>query len=107
MRPFPNVQDLERLHGVTWYGLVEGEPMLAELLWAARQAGAACRRWSDVARVFSPVRNELARLIGFSGRHQRHPVLGSAAAYEVAYWKLYEAVAGLVPGRAGGAEVAP
>jgi anti-anti-sigma factor len=49
-----------------------------------------------------PVRNELAGLVGFAGRHHRHPVLGSVGAYEVAYWKLYGAVTGLLPARAGG-----
>jgi hypothetical protein len=50
-----------------------------------------------VARVFGPLRNELAGLLGFAGKHRRHPVLGSVGAYEVAYWKLYHAVAALVP----------
>src|SRR5262249_33176669 len=44
------------------------------------------------------------KLIGFAGRHHRHPVLGSTGAYEVAYWKPYDTVAGLVPGRAAGAK---
>jgi hypothetical protein len=46
-------------------------------------------------------------LIGFSGKHHRQPVLGSVGAYAVAHRKLYGAVAGLVPGRAAGAQEAP
>jgi hypothetical protein len=39
----------------------------------------------------------VAELVGFRGRHSRHPVLGSVGAYEVVYWRLHEAVAGLLP----------
>jgi hypothetical protein len=60
-----------------------------------------------VQRAFGPVKNELAGLIGFAGKHRRHPVLGSVGAYAVAYGKLYDAVAGLIPGRAAGAQEAP
>jgi hypothetical protein len=60
-----------------------------------------------VERFFSPLRNSLAGLVGFAGKHHRHPVLGSAGAYEVAYWRLYDAVAGLLPGRAGETVAAP
>jgi anti-anti-sigma regulatory factor len=100
---YPKVQDLERTYGVTWGQLVKLEPQVKTLLWRARLAGASCWAFPDVERAFSPVRNELVGLIGFAGKHQRHPVLGSAGAYEVAYWKLYDVVAGLLPGwRAGG-----
>jgi anti-anti-sigma factor len=99
----PNVYDLERTHGVTWFQLAELEPQVERLLWRARLAGAKWRPFMDVERIFGPVREELAGLIGFSGKHHRHPVLGSAGAYAVAYGKLYEAVAGLPPGADGGA----
>jgi anti-anti-sigma factor len=89
---------------LTWAQLVELEPRLATLLWQARGAGAGCRTITDVARVFVLVRSELTALIGFAGQHQRHPVLGSTAAYQLAYSKLYDAVAGLLPGRAARAE---
>jgi anti-anti-sigma factor len=101
---YPNVDDVQRTHGVAWGELVELEPQLEALLWRARQAGAKCRTLTDVARVLSPLQGELAGLIGFLGKHHRHPVLGSVGAYEVAYWKLYDAVAGLLPARAGGGE---
>ena len=107
MKPYPNFRELERLTGVTWHDLAALEPRPGELLWRARQAGVGCRCWSDVERVFRRVRNELAELIGFTGKHQRHPVLGSTGAYQVAYRKLYDAVAGLLPGHAGGAVEAP
>jgi anti-anti-sigma regulatory factor len=97
---YPNVNDVERTFGVTWGQLVELEPQLETLLGRARQAGASCRTFPDVERVFGPVRNELAGLIGFAGKHHSHAVLGSAGAYEVAYWNLYHTVAELVPGRA-------
>src|SRR5262249_28136109 len=54
-----------------------------------------------------PIRNTLAELVGFAGRNHRDQILGSAGAYQVAYWKLYDAVAGLLPGGAAGAEAAP
>jgi anti-anti-sigma regulatory factor len=98
---YPDVQDVQRTHGVTWAQLVDLEPQLAALLRRARTAGADCRSLGDVGPAFSPVRNELAELIGFRGKHHGHPVLGGTGAYQVAYWKLYDAVAGLVPGRAG------
>ena len=107
MKPYPNFRDLERLSGITWRDLAELEPKLGELLWGARQACVTCRRWSDVDRAFAPIRNTLAELVGFAGKNRRHPVLGGPEAYEVAYWKLYDAVAGLLPGRAGGAAEAP
>jgi hypothetical protein len=107
MKGYPNVQDLERHSGVTWRDLAELEPALAALLWEARRAGASCRRWPDVDRAFAPIRSRLAGLVGFMGKHHRHRVLGGVAAYEVAYWKLYDAVAGLLSGRAGGAGEAP
>jgi anti-anti-sigma factor len=99
---YPSVRDVERTHGVTWFQLVELEPQVERLLWRARLAGAKWRPFLAVERIFGPVREELAGLIGFFGKHRTHPVLGSVGAYEVAYWKLYDAVAAL-PGRPGGA----
>ena len=96
----PRVQDLERAHAVSWGELAGLEPELAELLWRARAAGAGCGGWEDVERVFAPFRDAVAELVGFRGRHSRHPVLGSVGAYEVAYWRLRAAVSGLLPRRA-------
>jgi anti-anti-sigma factor len=104
---YPNVNDLQRHYGVAWGRLVELEPRLEPLLWRARQVGASCETLTDVKRGFRPLRNELADLIGFAGEHQRHPILGSVGAYEVAYWKLYDAVAGLLSAHAAGAGEAP
>jgi hypothetical protein len=97
MSAYPRTQELERLHGVTWSELVALEPELGPLLWEARQAGAACRDWSGSCRVFAPFRNLLSRLVGFASLHRHHQVLGSLGAYEVAYWKLYHAIVGLLP----------
>jgi anti-anti-sigma factor len=94
---FPKVHELEQRHGLTWGELAGMEPRLAELLWQARAAGARCRGWEDVPQTFAPFRNAVAALVGFQGRHRGHPVLGSVGAYEVAYWRLHEAVAGLLP----------
>jgi hypothetical protein len=104
MRSFPNLRDLERTHGVTWHELVDLEPKLAQLLWESRQACVICRGQADVDRIFAPIRNSLAELVGFSRRHHWHPVLASLGAYEVAYWKLYGAVAAALLDRVGGAE---
>jgi hypothetical protein len=104
---YPSVQDVQRTQGFTWAQLVDLEPELAALLRRARTAGAGCRVLGDVGPAFSPLRNELAELIGFRGKHHAHPVLGGAGAYQVAYWKLYDAVAGLLPARAAGAGKAP
>jgi hypothetical protein len=107
MTAYPNFRDLERLSGITWADLTAREPGLGELLWEARQASVPCRRWSDVDQAFAPLRNSLANLVGFAGKHQGNPVLGSSDAYQVAYWKLYDAVAALLPGRTGRTEEAP
>jgi hypothetical protein len=96
MKSYPNYRDVERRSGITWSELTALEPRLTELLWAARNAGATCRQWSDAAGVFSPIQNNLSGLIGFAGKHHRHLVLGSSGAYQVAYWRLYDAVAGLL-----------
>jgi anti-anti-sigma factor len=96
---YPNVDDVQRLHGITWAELVEREPEVESLLWRARSAGAGCRNIAAVNSAFAPLRNELARLLGFASKHCRHPVLGSIGAFEVAYWKLYDALAGLLPSR--------
>jgi hypothetical protein len=106
MRPYPKVQDLEHHSGITWHQLVELESRLAKLLWEARQASVTCRCWADAERAFLPIRTALAELVGFPGKNRRHPVLGRPEAYHVAYWKLFYAVAGLMPGRAGGMEKA-
>ena len=106
MRPYPNYRDAERVSGVTWQELAELEPRLGELLWRARHLAPACRTWADVAPAFSPIREALLELVGFAGRNHRHPILGSCSAYQVAYWKLYDAVAGLLPGL-GGTEAPP
>jgi anti-anti-sigma factor len=103
---YPNARDVQRSYGLTWGQLVELEPQLETLLRRARLAGADCRSFMDVERFFGPLRNDLAELIGFAGTHQRDAILGSVGAYEVAYWKLYDAVAGLLPGRAGHADEA-
>jgi hypothetical protein len=94
---FPKVQALERAHGLTWGELAGMEPRLAELLWQARVAGARCRGWEDVPQAFAPFRNAVAEILGFRGKHRGHPVLGSVGAYEVAYWRLQDAVSGLLP----------
>jgi hypothetical protein len=101
MNHIPKVQDLERAHGLTWGQLVGLEPQLEKLLWQARAAGARCRCWQDVKRVFAPFAGTLAELIGFCGRYSRHPLLGSVGAYDIAYWRLHEAVCGLLPRPAG------
>jgi hypothetical protein len=106
-KSYPNVSDVQRAHGIDWGRLVELEPQVEILLWRARQVGARCRTFADVDRAFDSLRDELTGLIGFFGKHNRHPILGSAGAYEVAYWKLYDAVAGLLPCHAGGPEEAP
>jgi hypothetical protein len=97
MNTIPKVHDIERARGVTWAELAALEPRLNELLWKARGAGAACRARQEVPRVFGPIRNALSELIGFLGEHRNHPVLGSPGAYVVAYWRLHEAVSGLLP----------
>jgi hypothetical protein len=91
-----NRKDVESPCLVTWQDLTEQEPELSSLLWQARRVGAACRTWSDVSLAFAPFRSRLADLIGLLGRHRGHPVLGSPAAYHVAYGKLYDAVSGLL-----------
>jgi hypothetical protein len=101
MNHIPKVHDLERAHGVTWGELAGLEPRLNELLWEARAGGARCRSREDVERVFGPFRNALGELVGFLAGQSRHPILGSVGAYEVAYWRLYDAVAGLLPKPAG------
>jgi hypothetical protein len=88
--------DLEATHGVTWGQMADLEPRLNELLWKARADGAQCRCHEEVTRVFGPVRNALTELIGFLGLNRDHPVLGSVAAYEVAYRRLYDAVGSLL-----------
>jgi hypothetical protein len=103
----PNVDDLQRAYGIAWGQLVELEPQVETLLWRARQVGATCRTFADVDRAVNSLRDELTSLIGFFGKHHRHPVRGSAGAYEVAYWKLYDAVGGLLPRHACGPEKAP
>ena len=106
MNQIPNIRDVERAFGVTWGELVGLEPRLNEVLWQARAAGAGCRCREDIHRVFAPLRDALTELVGFMGRHRDHPVLGSVGAYEVAYWRLHDAVAQpliLAPGAACGA----
>jgi hypothetical protein len=108
---------LELRTGVTWQDMLRLEPRFGELLSKARQAGASCLSWSDVDRVFSPIRIRIVELVGCAGDNHSHPLLGSAEAYQVVYWKLYDAVAVLLPrrprrsgGRRGkrwGAETAP
>jgi hypothetical protein len=105
MKPYPNFRDLERDHGVTWHDLVALEPRLADLLWRARQMCAACRCWSDLDRAFVPIRNALVELLGFAGAHRSHPVLGGPRAFQVAYWRLYDAAAWLLPDGADRAAV--
>jgi hypothetical protein len=95
MYSMPKFQDMERAFGVTWYELAQREPRLEQLLWDARAAGACCRR-DDVERIFAPFRDAMAGLVGFQGRHRHCPVLGSVGAYEVTYWRLYDAVTGLL-----------
>jgi hypothetical protein len=99
MWPYPNYRDLERDHGVNWRDLSAQEPKLSELLWLARKKGVACCCWADVDRVFAPIRDVLGELLGLAGKHRDHPVLGGAGAYDVTYWKLYDAAAWLLPGR--------
>jgi hypothetical protein len=64
--------------------LVELEPELETLLGRMRVTDARRGTFRDLDRGFAPLRNELATLIGLAGKHHRHPILGSAGAYEVA-----------------------
>src|SRR5262249_43196645 len=107
MKYYPNIKELERIHGVSWHDLVQREPALEDLLWVARRLSISCRRWSDLDRVFAPVLDELIGLFGLHGKLHRDPILGRTVAYEIAYGKLYDAVAGLLPGRADVAEKSP
>jgi hypothetical protein len=93
----PKIHELEQAHGVTWGQLAGLEPRLDELLWKARADGASCRCGEDAERAFAPIRNALGELVGFRAGQSSHPVLGSLGAYEVAYWRLYDAVAGMLP----------
>jgi hypothetical protein len=107
MKPYPNFRDLEQIHAITWFELAELEPRLQELLWQARKVGGACRQWSEVDRAFAPIRNSLTELVGFGRRNPQHSILCGTEAYQVAYWKLYDAVAGLLRRCPGVAEEAP
>jgi len=98
MNDVRNVKDVERIHRVRWADLVELEPELDRLLTCATEAGTDCRNQRDVELRWSPFKGWLAELIGFYGRHRHHPVLGTVAAYDVAYWRLHNAVAGGVRG---------
>jgi len=93
----PKFRDLERMHGLTWAELAGMEPRLSELLWQARAAGAGCHSREEVPQVFAPFRNAVAEVVGFRSGHREHPVLGSVGAYEVAFWRLHDAIAGLLP----------
>jgi hypothetical protein len=97
MKQFPKYQDLERVHNLSWGQLIDLEPGLQQLLFDARMAGAACHSWDEVGRLFQPIRNLLTQIVGFQSRHVHHAVLGSVGAYDVAYWRLYAAVVGLLP----------
>jgi anti-anti-sigma factor len=97
VRRDPKFRDLEKMHGVTWAELAGLEPRLAELLWQARAAGAGCHSWEEVPQAFAPFRHAVAEVVGFRSGHSEHPVLGSVGAYEVAFWRLRDAVAGLLP----------
>jgi hypothetical protein len=97
MNQIPNIRDVERAFGVTWGELVGLEPRLNEVLWQARAAGAGCRCREDAQRTLAPFRGAVAELVGFRGRHRDHPVLGSVGAYEVAYWRILDAISGLLP----------
>jgi hypothetical protein len=82
----------ESVTELTWDELADRLPELRQLLWRARSAGASCRSRADVDRVFSPLRNEIADLVGLLGANRHHPVLGSVEAYEVASRKVHDAV---------------
>src|SRR5262249_14762393 len=99
--------DVRSTNRVTWTQLVELEPQVQELLWRARVAGANCRTLLDVQSVFGPVREEPTALVRFCGQHPPPPVPGRRPAYHRARSKLYDAVAGLVAGRAAGGPAVP
>jgi hypothetical protein len=72
----------------------------------ARPAGALADEYLErYRRGERPAATEYAvrhpELVGFMAGQSRHPILGSVGAYEVAYWRLYDAVAGLLPKPAG------
>jgi anti-anti-sigma factor len=101
MSDIPSIEELERTHSVTFWRLVELEPRLELLMLQASHAGRACRTQADVDREFSPLRNRLGTLIGFSSQHNRHRILGSVGAFEVAYWNLYGVLMNYLPQERG------
>jgi hypothetical protein len=96
--PYPDLEAVQRRHGVTWVELARLEPRVETLLWRARMEGSHCRSLADVEEVFGPLRDELLGLIGFAGKHHEHPVLGTAGSYAVAHWTLYDALAAWLSG---------
>jgi hypothetical protein len=105
MTPYPNFRILERLSGITWADLTALEPRLVKLLGTAKQASTTCRGWSDLDRTFAPIRDALAELVGFAGCNHWHPVLGGSRGHAVAYWKLYDVVARMLPAARAGEPV--
>jgi hypothetical protein len=105
MNSYPSLQDRERIQGITWDDLTSAEPRLVELLSDARRACSSCRQWAEVELVFASIRSRLAELIGFTGKNNEHPVLGSPGAYKVAYCKLFDALAEAFASLECGAEI--
>src|SRR5271166_5115910 len=93
MRDYESYKVYEKLYGVTWRQLASAEPELNTLLEQARDAG-GCRTLEQVNRQFNQFKNPIHKLVGFCGKHNGHPLLGTQAAYDVTYWRLRNAVAG-------------
>src|SRR5262249_18357351 len=97
MNTIHKVQDLEQAHGVTWGQLAGMGPGLLGLWGRAGGAGSGCGGGEEVGGVSAPFRGAVAELVGFRGLYSGCPVLGSVGAYLVVYWRLREAVSGLLP----------
>lgn len=80
---------------LTWEQLVEAEPQLAELeasvcaVKATDDTFCAHAVWYGYGREDGGLRGRLIALVGWN---RNHPVLGSMAAYDLAYERLYDAL---------------
>ena len=82
-----DIERLEQNHGITWDELVTMEPALADLLERAENTfGDLEKRWASFKR-------PIAELVGMH-RRAGEPRLHTMAAYEVAYYTLWNIVSG-------------
>ncbi len=88
------LEDIERMHRLTWPALAEKEPRLKTLYNDAENSRPTKKHGFDFELTWCEFKRPIAYLVGWDRREGGDPLLRTRAAYDVAYWAIFHALHG-------------